>query len=111
MPNFFSPADVISALRQIYHQLQLLHPLTPYSKARLARLADQTTYCLEHWPLALWPQYSRQGEPIPAYSRVREWVQHATQLLASLPSSLGETTTATWQQAAYILRRTVRLLT
>ena len=110
MPSF-SSTDVISTLRIIYHHLRQLDPLTPYSTARLARLADQTSYYLEHWPVALWPQYSRQGELIPPHSRVWGWVQQAVQLLTFLPSVMCETTTATWQQAAYLLRRTVQLLT
>ena len=111
MPQFSSPADLIHALRTIYQHLLLLQPLAPYSTARLARLADQTEYCLTQWPLAEWPQYSRQGEQLPPQAGVRRWVQQAAELLATLPSSLCEKTVAIWQEAAYLLRKAVRLLT
>jgi hypothetical protein len=114
MSLFSSPAELISTLRTIYQHLLLLQPHTPYSTARLARLADQTEYCLAQWPLQLWPQYSRQGESIPAYAQVRHWVQQASQLLSALPGSWDawcDQTLAVWRQAAYLLRRTLRLLT
>lgn len=111
MSLFSSPADLIPALRTIYEHLLGLQPHTPYSAARLARLADQTEYCLAHWPLTGWPQYSRQGERIPAQPQVQQWVQQATELLTTLPSRLCDQTVAIWQEAAYLLRRAVRLLT
>ncbi|MDF7815198.1 hypothetical protein [Hymenobacter sp. YC55] len=111
MSLFSSPTDLIHALRTIYQHLLLLQPLTPYSTARLARLADQTEYCLTQWPRPAWPQYSRQGELVPPYSQVHRWVQQATHLLAALPASLCEQTLESWQQAAYLLRRALRLLT
>ena len=111
MPLFSSPAGLIHALRTIYQHVLLLQPFMPYSTARLARLADQTDYCLMQWPLTQWPQYSRQGELIPAYRQVYQWVQQAAELLATLPGTLCAKTQPVWQQAATLLRRALQLLT
>lgn len=110
MSLLFSPAELLHTLRTIYQHLLLLQPGTPYRSARLARLADQTEYCLTQWPQPAWPQYSRQGELVPPYAQVHHWVQQAAHLLTSLPEGLCEQTLEAWQQAAYLLRRTLRFL-
>ena len=65
MPNFSSPADVITALRHIYDRLPLLHPLT-YSNARLARLAGWRIKRLTAWStgrLPCGPAIRAKGSP------------------------------------------------
>ncbi|GAB3242557.1 hypothetical protein GCM10027346_38870 [Hymenobacter seoulensis] len=53
-------------LRMLYGELLKLSAPVPYREARLRRIANQLEYVLLSWPADRWPEYSVQGNPVPA---------------------------------------------
>lgn len=68
----FPPAR--TALRDLYRAARHLPSTDPYAPARLARIADQTEYFLQEWPLPDWPEALHSGQPLPDRYVLLSWV-------------------------------------
>ena len=62
------------SLRDLYHDARGLRHPDPHGLARLARIADEAGYFLQHWPAAHWPAGSRRASPVPCKQVLLGWL-------------------------------------
>ena len=87
-------------LRTLQLHLLALHAHSPYSGARLARIADQLEYVLRHWPADQWPVMNRHSGQVPD----RLELLHSVASLSQQVAASNEQHTSPWPLHAQLVQ-------